>query len=146
MNALRIQNRYMTKVKMVILVGIVRSMMSDLRPLLLAQVHIDQVAATRKLDSIGCWDVLTEDQHRMMVIDTITENLPSWLAASSTDPDGPDQFPEPGILTRSMTARKDSSAQRGQAISRNASPYKSPVSSTPAILTLLFPVLTAANS
>ena len=52
-SALRIQNRYITNVKTIPLVGITWTTMADIRPILLADPNIQFVAATSKIDSIG---------------------------------------------------------------------------------------------
>jgi hypothetical protein len=75
-NALRIQNRYISKVKTNILIGITRVTVADLRPLLLGEEHINYVAATTKLDTMGQWDVLTDNTHRIEVIQMIMTKLP----------------------------------------------------------------------
>ena len=125
MNALRLQNKYMTKVKTVILVGITRAMMTELRPLLLAELNIDHVAGTKKLDSLGRWDILTEAQHRKTVIDTLEEKLPAWLVASATNEEKPPHFPEPGIQTRTTNAREESSQGDISYLSSSAGSYES---------------------
>ena len=124
-NALRIQNKYMTKVKTVILVGITRNMMSEIRPLLLAHVNIDHVATTKKLDSIGRWDILTEDQHRKTVIDMIEEKLPQWIATMESTEETPNNFPTPGLQIRAENSREISSQGDVSYLSSSAGSYDS---------------------
>jgi hypothetical protein len=57
MNALRLQNRYITNVKTIPIVGITKITMANIRPLLLGNEHIQHVAATNKSATIGRWDV-----------------------------------------------------------------------------------------
>ena len=110
-NALRIQNRYMTTVKTIILMGISRMTMKELRPRLLAEPEIDQVAATNKLDTLGRWDILTNEANYKKVTDTINQKLQGWLAAISMDEDHPPEFPTPGISTRPTHQREEDSSQ-----------------------------------
>ncbi len=124
-NALRIQNKYMTNVKTIILVGITRIMMRELRPLLLSEPNIDHVSATRKVQAIGRWDILTNDNHQAEVIETINEKLPTWLETMTTDPDRPKDYPEPGITNRTKNSNEDSSQGDVSYLSSSAGSYDS---------------------
>ena len=123
-NALRMQNKYITNVKTVIIVGITRGMMAEIRPLLLAETNIDHVAETRKSNSIGRWDILTNETNRKQVIGTITEKLPTWIASCATDHEKPEDFPDPGITTKAET-KEDSSQGDVSYLSSSAGSYDS---------------------
>jgi hypothetical protein len=49
--------------------------MTKLRPLLLAEPNIQYVTATRKMDTIGRWDILTDEKNHPAVIQTIKDKL-----------------------------------------------------------------------
>lgn len=53
MNALQLQNRYMTNVKTIPIVGITKTTMADIGPQLLLNPNIEYVAATNKSEMIG---------------------------------------------------------------------------------------------
>jgi hypothetical protein len=53
--------------------------MNGIQPILLAEEHIHFVAATNKINSIGRWDIITDNAHRLSIIKTIEENLDNWL-------------------------------------------------------------------
>jgi hypothetical protein len=124
-SALRVQNKYITNVKMIPLVGITRTTMTDMRPILLVEEHIQFVAATRKIDSIGRWDIITDDAHHLSVTNLIQENLTTWLETAATDLDHPEDFPDPGIKTRTSVFREDSSQGDILYLSTSAGSYDS---------------------
>jgi hypothetical protein len=124
-SALRVQNKYITNVKTIPLVGITRTTMTDIRPILLAEENIQFVAATRHIDSIGRWDIITDDAHRLSVTKTIQENFPTWLETASTDLDHPEDFPDPGIKVRTSAFREDSSQGNISYLSTSAGSYDS---------------------
>jgi hypothetical protein len=76
MNALRIQNKYISTDKTIILTGITKLSMADLRPLLLSELHIHHVAATQKLDLIGQWDIITNKAHQTRKTTNLAGNNP----------------------------------------------------------------------
>jgi hypothetical protein len=61
LNALRLQNKYVATVKTILLVGVTRKTMKDLRPILLSDTNIHHVSSTHKSDSIGRWDIITNE-------------------------------------------------------------------------------------
>jgi hypothetical protein len=124
-SALRVQNKYITNVKTIPLVGITRTTMTDIRPILLAEENIQYVAATRHIDSIGRWDIITDDAHRLSVTKMIQENLSTWLETASTDLDHPEDFPDPGIKVRTTAFREDSSQGDISYLSTSAGSYDS---------------------
>jgi hypothetical protein len=109
MSALRLQNKYITNVKTIPIVGITKITMADIRPHLLGNENIQYVAATKKSETIGRWDVLTDDKHNESVRKFISTNLEQWLEAATVDPETPEHYPPPGIATRTTTGRDESS-------------------------------------
>jgi hypothetical protein len=124
-NALRLQNRYITKAKTVPIVGITRTTMVDMRPLLLSNPNIQHVAATRKTETIGRWDIITDDEHHESVKTDITTNLAAWILSSTVDHEQPIDFPPPGIPTRSNMERDTSSQGDVSYLSSSAGSYDS---------------------
>jgi hypothetical protein len=59
-NALCLQNKYNTNVKTIPIVGIIKITMADIWHYLLGNTNIQYVAATKKSETIGRWDILTK--------------------------------------------------------------------------------------
>jgi hypothetical protein len=74
-NALPVQNWYITNVKTIPIVGITKITMAEIQPVLLENPHIQHVAATNKSDSIGRWGIITDVSHHVSVRQDITTNL-----------------------------------------------------------------------
>jgi hypothetical protein len=99
-------------------------MMSDLRPIFLREEHIDHVAATRTVNSIGQWDIITNDSQQTNAMKLIKKSLPKWLKNTSMDPDCPHNFPEPEITTSgNNNSREDSSQGDVSYLSSSAGSY-----------------------
>jgi hypothetical protein len=84
--------------------------MADIRPILLSNPNIQHVAATRKTAAIGRWDIITDVENHESVKTEIMNNLTDWLLSASSDPEHPDDYPQPGIAARG-TAERDTSSQ-----------------------------------
>jgi hypothetical protein len=124
-NALRVQNRYITNVKTIPIVGITKITMAEIRPILLGNPHIQHVAATNKSDSIGRWDIITDSSHQASVRQDITTNLTQWLDDATTDPEHPENFPPPGLANRGATDHETSSQGDMSYLSSSAGSYDS---------------------
>jgi hypothetical protein len=85
-NAICLQNWYITKAKMIPIVGITKITMVDIRPILLNNPNIQHVASTCKTASIGRWDVIRDDEHHESVKTEITKSLVDWLLSATVDP------------------------------------------------------------
>ena len=78
-NAMILQNVYLTKANTVVAVGITRQMMEQLRPNLLTIKIIDYVTSTAKTDLVGRWDLICMDVTHNQLINILTKKLDNWL-------------------------------------------------------------------
>jgi hypothetical protein len=77
-SALRIQIKYITTVKVIPLVGITRTTMTNLRPILLKNKHIHHVVATPKINLIGRWDIIMDEENLGLIEYIIDTNHANW--------------------------------------------------------------------
>ena len=104
-NGMLLQNVYLSKVNTVVIVGITRLMMEQLRNTLLQIQSVDYVASTPKTDTIGRWDIITNESKHNKLVDILTENLDEWLTDCNDNSETPLDFPAPGLQTK--TPRQD---------------------------------------
>jgi hypothetical protein len=104
-NGMLLQNVYLSKVNTVVIVGITRLMMEQLRSTLLQIQSVDYVASTSKTDTIGRWDIITNESKHNKLVDILTENLDEWLTDCNDNSETPLDFPAPGLQTK--TPRQD---------------------------------------
>jgi hypothetical protein len=111
-NAMTLQNRYLSLVRTITVVGITRSTMTILKESLLEIQTVTYVAATTKTDTIGRWDIIT--------MSICQEKLQTWLEANldklwkkcppESFHDRPEQFPEPGIQSKNARMTEEDSS------------------------------------
>jgi hypothetical protein len=112
-NAMTLQNRYLSHVRTITLVGITRSTMKIVKHTLLMQDAVTYVAATNKTDTTGRWDVITMDVCQEKLHAWLEANLDSLLAECPPESthDRPATFPAPGIQSRNARATDEDSSQ-----------------------------------
>jgi hypothetical protein len=112
-NAMTLQNRYLSLVRTITVVGITRSTMKILKQSLLELDTITYVAATTKTDTIGRWDIITMSICRERVQTWLEANLEKLLAECPPESvhDRPEQFPEPSIQSRNARMTEEDSSQ-----------------------------------
>jgi hypothetical protein len=108
-NGMIVQNVYLSKVNTVVIVGLTRRKMGQLREKLLAIKGIDYVAATPKTATIRRWDILTTDSKHKHIVAILEENLSKWLEVCTDPAEPPPDFPVPGIQTRTTRDNDDGS-------------------------------------
>jgi hypothetical protein len=83
--------------------------MADIRPHLLGNTNIQYVAATKKSKTIGQGDTLTNQKHSKSVRKFINTKIEQWLESATVNPETPEDYPSPGIVTRGTTGQDTSS-------------------------------------
>jgi hypothetical protein len=110
-NGMRIQNVYLSQANTVVLVGITRRMMEQLRPKLIHIESVDYVVSTTKTDSIGRWDLITTDGKHTKLLEILNANLEEWLALCVDTSEQPTDFPEPGLQTKTNRPDDDEDSE-----------------------------------
>jgi hypothetical protein len=112
-NAMTLQNRYLSHVRTITIVGITRTTMKILKHTLLMNKEINFVAATNKTDATGRWDVITLEYCQEKLQSWLEEKLDQLLqdCPSESFHDRPEHFPEPGIQSRKARAEEEESSQ-----------------------------------
>ncbi len=129
-NAMTLQNRYLSHVRTITVVGITRSTMKYLKQSLLQNEEVNYVAATNKTDSIGRWDIITMEYCQETLQGWIEEKLDKLLEECPQESfhDRPEEFPEPGIQSRNARMSDEDSSQGGVSyLSSSAGSYDSVV-------------------
>ena len=129
-NAMTMQNRYLSHVRTITVVGITRSTMKFLKQNLLKNDEVNYVAATNKTDSIGRWDIITMENCQETLQGWIEETLNKLLEECPEESfhDRPEEFPEPGIQSRNARMTEEDSSQGGVSyLSSSAGSYDSVV-------------------
>jgi hypothetical protein len=122
--ALQAQNHYLATLRTIPIVGLSTEMMQDLEDKFLTIEGIGDIARCNQTETIGRWNILTNEDNFHDVLKTIKQNLQSWLDETFQGIyDRPDEFPEIRVTAR--VADDDSSVGDCSYLSTSAISYGS---------------------
>jgi hypothetical protein len=112
-NAMTLQNRYLSMVRTITIIGIPCTAMKLLKHTLFMNDEVTYVAATNKMDTLGRWDIITMNVCQENLRTWLAKNLAKWIEEIPMNEilELPANYPSASIQSQNATTDNDGSLQ-----------------------------------